>query len=426
MATPPAPSALPESVYRGALDCVHCGMCLTSCPTYLATGRENSSPRGRIYLMRGVAEGRIELGEVVEEESYLCLGCRACETACPSGVPYGFMLEQTRHALTQAGLHRGPAAFLERFLLREVVPRRRRLHLLMSLLRWVQRCKLDRMVLPLLPRSLRSAQALLPQVPSSRERMPLPEFVAARGERRGCVALFTGCIMPEMFGEVHRATLAVLAHNGFDVVIPRNQICCGALQAHAGDLDFAHGLAGRNADVFSELEIDALVVNSAGCSAAMRQAGDWLGERGETYASRVRDVSEFLAGVGLRTPDVSVEFRVCYDDPCHLLHGQGIEAAPRQLLNQIPGVELIAHADAAHCCGAAGTYNLTQPEMSKEVLARKLDALEAADPDVVATGNPGCIMQLRAGLAERKLEILVRHPVELLAACYGSSIPELA
>ena len=417
--------SLPESVYQGSLDCVHCGMCLSSCPTYLATGRENSSPRGRIYLMRGVAEGRIALGDVVEEESYLCLGCLACETACPSGVPYGSMLEQTRSAVTKAGLHQGGSVFLEKFLLRSIVPRQRRLRFFVSLLGWIQRLGLDRMVLPLLPESLRRAHSLMPEVPRSRERLPLPEFVAAQGERRGRVALFTGCIMSEIFGQIHRDTLSVLSHNGFDVVVPRNQICCGALQAHAGDLEFAQGLAKHNADLFSEMEIDALVVNSAGCGSAMRQAGEWLGERGDMYASRVRDVSEFLDEVGLRPPTVSVKTRVCYDDPCHLVHGQGVSEAPRALLRQVPELEILEHTDAFHCCGAAGTYNLTHPEMSAQVLARKIDSLEVAGPDVIATGNPGCIMQLRSGLKERNLDIAVVHPIELLAASYGSLVPGL-
>lgn len=417
-------SALPDSVYRGTLDCVHCGMCLSSCPTYRVTGRENSSPRGRIYLMRGVAEGRIDLGAVVAEESYLCLGCLACETACPSGVPYRFMLEQTRSAVNQAGLHRGVATRLEKFLLRQVVARPGRLRFLVSLLGVVQRLGLDRLALPLMPASIRDAHALMPKVPRADERSPLPEFVAAQGERRGRVALFTGCVMSEIFGKVHRDTLTVLSQNGFDVVVPRTQQCCGALQAHAGDLDFAKGLAGRNVDVFSSLDVDAVVVNSAGCGSVMREAVDWLGEGAEGYASQVRDITEFLAEVGMRTPDGRVEARVCYDDPCHLLHGQGVSSAPREALRQVPGLELLEHAGANHCCGAAGVYNLTHPEMSRDVLDSKLDALEAVMPDMVATGNPGCIMQLQSGLRSRGLSVRVVHPVELLAAAYQGATRE--
>ena len=220
--------------------------------------------------------------------------------------------------------------------------------------------------------------------------------------------------MPEIFGPVNAATARVLARNGFEVVVPRGQGCCGALQAHAGHADFAAGLARRNAAAFDPAEVDAVVVNSAGCGAALREYGDWLGEPGAALAARVRDVCELLDEAGLVAPVPALDARVCYDDPCHLVHGQGVGGAPRRLLAAIPGVELVSHDDPTGCCGAAGTYNLTQPAMSRAVLARKLDALAAVDPDVVASGNPGCLMQLRAGAAQRGLRARVAHPVELL------------
>ena len=416
----PDPGVLPEEVYAKSLDCVHCGLCLTACPTYLATGRETSSPRGRIYLMRGVAEGRIEAGALLAEEAFLCLGCRACETACPSGVQYGAMLELTRQAVDQAGLRPFWQRALERLALRWVVPKPRILHALMSLLGLAQRLRLDRLALTLLPARAREAHALLPQVPPAEQRAALPPFTPARGEKRGRVALFVGCVMPEMFGDVHRATLRVLAANGFDVVVPAQQGCCGALQAHAGDLDGARGLARKNVGAFTGEGFDAVILNSAGCGAAMRECNHWLpnGE-GNTLASLVRDVAEFLDEVGLRPPGKRVAARVCYDDPCHLLHGQRVGAAPRKLLSQIVGLEMLDHAEPDACCGAAGIYNLTQPEMSAKVLARKLDALEAASPDIIATGNPGCIMQLRAGVAARAMKARVVHPIELLDAAYS-------
>lgn len=415
---------LPDAVYEKSLDCVHCGLCLTACPTYLATGREASSPRGRVYLMRGVAEGRIALGRVVAEEAYLCLGCRACETACPSGVEYGAMLELTRERVDAAGLRGGFARRLERLALRSVVPRRGRLRALVALVGLAQRIGLDRAMLPLLPRALRDLHPLLPPIPPADERAPLPELTPAVAPRRGRVALLEGCIAAELFGEVNRATLRVLSRNGFEVVVPRGQGCCGALQAHAGDLDFARTRARRNAEAFLAEDVDAVVVNSAGCGAAMREAGQWLpGERAaEMAAARVRDVCELLDEVGLREPDVGhsggERVRVCYDDPCHLVHAQRISAAPRNLLSRIPGLVLVDHDEPESCCGAAGIYNLTHPEMSRAVLARKLDALEAAAPDVVATGNPGCLMQLRAGLRERGLSARVLHPIELLDEAY--------
>jgi len=410
------------AVYEGTLDCVHCGLCLTSCPTYLATGRETSSPRGRVYLMRGVAEGRVDLAGLLAEEAHLCLGCRACETACPAGVPYGAMLEETRAALQQAGLREAAPARLERWLLRHVVASPARLRALVATLGLAQWLGLDRAVASVLPPKLREMHALMPRIPSTRERTRLPSLTRAQGERRGRVAFFTGCLMSEVFAPVQQATVRVLAANGFDVVVPRGQGCCGALHAHAGDLDFARGLARRNVQVFEAEHrrepFAAIVLDSAGCGAAMREAGHWLPGEGDALAARVRDVCELLDEVGLRAPTGRVPLRVCYDDPCHLVHGQRVEAAPRRLLAQIPGLELVAHANPTRCCGAAGTYNLTHPEMAKSVLRDKMDSLAAADPDAIATGNPGCLMQLASGAKERGLRAQLVHPVELLDRAY--------
>jgi glycolate oxidase iron-sulfur subunit len=412
----PAPSVRAgwDDIYAKSLDCVHCGLCLSSCPTYVETGRETSSPRGRIYLMRGVAEGRLPLGETLAEEAHLCLGCRACETACPSGVRYGAMVERVRHEVHEAGLRRGVAPWLERTLLRRLVAHPARLHVAMGLLRLAQRLALDRIARPLLPRRLRDAQALVPRVPEAAARAPMPEQIPAVGEVRGRVALFVGCVMPELFGDVNRETGRVLAANGFEVSLPPSQGCCGALHAHAGDGDFAHTLARQNLAAFAAPELEAVILNSAGCGAAMRDVGDWLPEEGPALASRVRDVCEWLDTRGFTAPLGRIEARVCYDDPCHLLHGQGVGAAPRRLLRAIPGIEWVEHDDPGACCGAAGTYNVTQPEMSQAVLARKLESLAAVDPDLIVTGNPGCLMQLRAGVARTGLRAEVIHPVTLL------------
>ncbi|NNL64910.1 MAG: (Fe-S)-binding protein, partial [Myxococcales bacterium] len=229
-----------------------------------------------------------------------------------------------------------------------------------------------------------------------------------------------GCIMPELFGRANRATVRVLSANGFEVIVPPSQGCCGALQAHSGDADTARALLEANLAAFRE-PVDALIVNSAGCGAHLRNAAHWLPGRGEALAGAVRDVCEFLAEAGLRAPAGRVDARVCYDDPCHLIHGQGVVAPPRELLASIPGVTLVDHADASACCGAAGIYNLTHPEMSGAVLERKIDALAAADPDVIATGNPGCLMQIERGARERGLRARVVHPVELLAESYEAA-----
>ncbi len=410
-----------ETILEKSLDCVHCGLCLESCPTYRETGREISSPRGRVYLMRGVAEGRIPLGDVVADEAYLCLGCRACETACPSGVEFGAMLELTRAEVEAAGLRRGLAKTLERLALRHVVPHPRRLRWFVDALALVQWLRLDRLALAIAPRGLRELGDLLPAVPARSERDRLPEMIPAVGERRGAVGFFVGCMMPELFGATNRDTVDVLAHNGFDVVIPRGQGCCGALHAHAGDADFAHALARRNAAAFARAGVREVVVNSAGCGAALRDAARWLGAPGEALAAGAIDASAFLMREGLRPVRGRCDARVCYDDPCHLVHGQKVSAAPRQLLEQIPGLTLVAHDDPTSCCGAAGIYNITHREMSRAVLERKLRALAAVDPDVIATGNPGCLMQLRSGAARTGLRAEVLHPVTILARAYFPS-----
>jgi len=403
-----------RELYPATLDCVHCGLCLSSCPTYRETGRETSSPRGRVYLMRGVAEGQIPLGEVVAEEAYLCLGCRACETACPSGVQYGALLEQTRAAIEDAGLRRGPAKWIERFALREIVPEQRRLSALVSLLALAQALRLDALVAPMLPARLREMHALLPRVPARSERRRLPAFTGAVGARRGRVALPEGCIMPELFGAVNAATVRVLARAGFDVLVPERQGCCGALHAHAGEIEDARSLARHNLAAFQAEDVDALVSNSAGCGAALRELGHWLPGEGEALAAKARDVCELLDAAGSLSFTRAIDGTICYDDPCHLAHGQRVTDAPRRLLAAIPSLRLVAHDDPASCCGAAGIYNLTHPEMSRAVLARKLDSLAAADPDWIASGNPGCLMQLAAGARQRSLRARVVHPIELL------------
>jgi glycolate oxidase iron-sulfur subunit len=414
----PASKAAVE-IHTKSLDCVHCGLCLPVCPTYRETGRETSSPRGRAYLARGVAEGKIPLTEAVADEMYLCLGCRACETACPSGVRFGALLEAMRAEVEKQGLRRGLAKRLETLALRGVVPHPRRLRALVSLLGLAQRSGLDRLALLLAPHRFRERAALLPRVPSRADREPLPALVPAQGERRGRVGFFVGCIMPEIFGDVNHATVRVLSRNGFDVVVAPGQGCCGALHAHAGDIETAHALARRNVAAFEAADVDVVVVNSAGCGASLRDVGHWLPATGDLLAHKVRDVSEFLDAAGLRPPRGRVEARVCYDDPCHLVHGQRVQEAPRRLLAQIPGLTLLPHDDPTACCGAAGIYNLTHPEMSSAVLARKMQALAAADPEVIASGNPGCILQLRAGVAKHGLRAQVLHPIELLDRAFG-------
>jgi glycolate oxidase iron-sulfur subunit len=398
--------------YAATLDCVHCGLCLPHCPTYQETGREASSPRGRIYLMRGVAEGRLELDSRFAAEMHDCLACRACESACPAGVRYGHLVETARAELDRRGARGRVRRALERLLLRRVVAAPRVLRALGSLLRAYQRWGLQQLVrrsrlLRALP-GLARAERMLP--PLAAPHRPAVVYPAA-GPRRGRVAFFSGCVMPELLGPANAASVEVLVRNGFEVWIPRQQACCGALHLHSGDPAAAARLRKRNRSAFQIDGIDAIVTNSAGCGAALKDGQDPL-------ARHVQDISEFLMGRGLRAPSAPLPLRVAYDDPCHLLHGQKIAEAPRALLRSIPGVELIDLPGHRDCCGAAGIYNLTRPEMSERLLERKVEALRQTRVDALATGNPGCILQIGAGARAAGLEVEVLHPVELLARSY--------
>ena len=401
--------------YEKTLDCVHCGLCLPHCPTYQETGRESSSPRGRIYAMRGVAEGRIALDAAVVDEMYLCLACRACESACPAGVQYGRLVESMRAEIDRRGARSRVVRFVQRLVLRRVVAGRLVLAALAFALRIYQRSGLQRLLrasnLLLVAPRLRQAERLLSPLPNAYR---APARTPAQGDLRGRVGFFAGCLMPEFFGPVNRATLRVLARNGFEVHAPRGQRCCGALHAHSGDAVAAERLHARNAEVFGAAGLDAVVVNSAGCGASLRDPGDAL-------AAQVRDVSEFLHAAGLRGDLGALPLRVAYDDPCHLLHGQRVSAAPRELLRAIPGLQLFDLPGAQDCCGAAGIYNLTQPELSGRLLQRKIDAIRRTGPHVVATGNPGCLLQLSRGVRDAGLDIEVLHPVELLERAYAAA-----
>ena len=402
--------------YEATLDCVHCGLCLPACPTYQETGRESSSPRGRIYVMRGIAEGRLELDREAVDEMFFCLACRACESACPAGVRYGHLIESMRAEIDARGARSRRVRWATRLMLRAIVGRRRPLRLIAALLRGYQRSGLERLVnrsrvLRIVPALDKAARAL-PVLPDP---FRPPILIPAQGPRRGRVAFFSGCVMPEMLGPVNEATVRVLAYNGFEVEIPPRQFCCGALQLHAGDVAGARRLQKRNRSVFRLDSADAVIVNSAGCGAALKDAGDDM-------ASTVRDVSEFLVDAGLRLPTGRIEARVAYDDPCHLLHGQRIAEQPRRLLASIPGLEVFDLPGSRDCCGAAGIYSLTHPEMSERLLERKIEALRRVRPDVVATGNPGCILQLRRGIEQAGMQIEVVHPVELLDRAYTGPI----
>jgi glycolate oxidase iron-sulfur subunit len=393
--------------------CVHCGICVPQCPTYQELGEEMDSPRGRLYLMRAVAEGRIGLTEGVGQHFDRCLGCRACETACPSGVPFGELLEATRAQLEHRRRAKRSGLFTS-FVYR-VLPNPARLGALLTPIRLYQRSGMQRLVratgvLRALPR-LAAMDAMLPKVRAS---AALPEVTPAQGPRRGRVGLLAGCVQRHLYPHVNRDTVRLLSLAGYDVVVPRGQGCCGALALHAGRLDEFRAQAGALAAVFGA-DVDAVVTNAAGCGSAMKEYGHWLADApaARALAARTRDVSELLAGAEL--PLRRLDATVTYHDACHLAHGQRIRTQPRDLLRRIPGLTLVELPESDVCCGSAGVYNLFQPEMAERLLERKVARVLETRASIVAAGNPGCLLQIARGLRERGAGVEVLHPVELLA-----------
>ena len=394
--------------------CVHCGICLPVCPTYRTLGEEMDSPRGRVYLMRAVAEGRLEITDTYTRHLDLCLGCRACETACPAGVPFGSLLETARADIERAGrpIRR---RLMDAFVF-GVFPYPQRLAIALGLLRRYRRWGLQALVrraglLRRFPR-LAAMDALLPEVP--RTDFELPEFLAARGRARGRVALLVGCVQRFLFADVNLDTMRLLAAAGWDVVAPRGQGCCGALELHGGRLD-AFRVRARALAAALPSDVDWIVTNAAGCGSALRDYAHWVGDdaAASRLAARTRDVSELLADADL--PLNPLPLTVTYHDPCHLAHGQRVRTAPRTALARIPGLTLVPLADSELCCGSAGVYNVLEPEMADQLLALKIARIVETGARAVATGNPGCLLQIARGARERGLDLEVVHPVTLLA-----------
>jgi glycolate oxidase iron-sulfur subunit len=414
----PAGPRLDDAASLGMLrTCVHCGICLPQCPTYRVLGEEMDSPRGRLYLMRAVAEGRLERTPTYVRHLDLCLGCRACETACPAGVQFGTLLEIARSEVTARS---APAR--ERWLtalLFSVFPHPDRLGAALGLARHYRRWGLQRLVrgtraLARLPR-LAAMDALLEQVPDEAR---LPEYVPARGKARGRVAVLTGCVQRYLFHEVNRDTVRLLSLAGWDVLVPRAQGCCGALELHAGQVESFRDRA-RALSAALPADVDHVVTNAAGCGSAMRDYGHWLPESAAArMASRVRDVTELLVDADL--PLTRQAITVTYHDACHLAHGQKVRSAPRALLQRIPGLKLVELADSDLCCGSAGVYNILEPEMADRLLDLKLARIAETGARIVAAGNPGCLMQIAKGARAAGLALEVVHPVTLLARAAGA------
>ena len=412
-----------DELYR----CVHCGLCLNQCPTYLELGLETESPRGRLALMKAVAEGRFGYTDKLVEHMDLCLLCRACEAACPSGVPFGSLMTETRARIQE----QTPQPFIERnvknFVFRHMFPHKRRLGMAFRMLALYQASGVQWLVrksriLSLLPSRLSQMESMLPKLALSPYPRRRAKSVAAEGEQKQRVALFSGCIMPLVFGPVNRATVNVLSKNGCTVDIPGAQGCCGALNVHSGERKAARDMARKNIDAFESA--DTVVVNAAGCGAMLKEYEELLehdarySEKAKAFTSKVKDVNEFLAALPLVPPKTGFKKRVTYQDSCHLAHAQRIKEAPRKLLTSIPGVELAEMPRSDRCCGAAGIYNIVNPDLSMQILDSKMQDVEAANADIVTTANPGCMLQLDLGLRKKGHTTRSYHVVELLDQAY--------
>jgi glycolate oxidase iron-sulfur subunit len=428
----------PAIDYELLLDCVHCGLCTSHCPTYVETGHEADSPRGRIHLMRGVIDGRIALDETVKGHLDLCLNCRACESACPSGVQYGKILEPFRLHLEaqEPGRAQHALPWLQQLVVYNVFHSAWRSKLALIPAKLLQWTGVDRLLkssgaLNLLPASVRALHEMLP--PLQMHYGQLPEVLPAEGPRRARVGLFLGCVADAVFPATNLATARVLQKNGCEVVVPRGQQCCGALHYHAALEAEARQLSATNCTAFGVRPdgtlhaaggpLDAIIVNAAGCGAMLKDYGHLThgtptAAAGQAFAKHTKDVSEFLAELGLIAPTHPLRLTATYHDACHLCHAQQIRSAPRQLLGQIPGLELVPLAESELCCGAAGSYNLTQPEMAERLGQRKARHLLATGAQAVFTGNVGCLLQIRKHLRTHERPPLVAHPIDALWASY--------
>lgn len=412
------------------LDCVHCGLCTAACPTYVETGNENDSPRGRIYLMRGVRDGRLELSSEVRRHLELCLDCRACETACPSGVQYGKLIEPFRVAMESGDAQSKSNDWFHRWLLFRLFPYAARMRTALVPARLAQLLRLDRVartlgLFRLLPPRLRQLVDMLP--PLTKPQPALPEFLPAMGKRRAAVALFTGCVGDAIFRDTHWATARVLQQNGCDVVVPAGQACCGAIHFHAGSSEPARRFADANVSAFDLSRVDAVIVNVAGCGAMLKDYGhhwhDAAQPDREALAGKVRDVSQFLDELGLVPPEGQIPLVATYHDACHLAHAQRVREAPRNLLAAIPGLKLVDLPETELCCGAAGTYNLTEPEMAGQLSRRKLDNIRSTGAQAVVMGNAGCLLQIAREARSQGETLWVGHTMELLDRSYRGAGP---
>jgi glycolate oxidase iron-sulfur subunit len=411
--------------------CVHCGLCLNQCPTYRVLGTEMDSPRGRIYQVLQVDAGRLPIGDSFATHIDRCLGCRACETACPSGVEYGRIVERARAQIEQHYRRPWLARHLRAYFFRTVLRDFNVLARWARILRWYQRSGLQKLfrgsgLLKLT--GMAKVEALSPRIEDDFFFREIGSVYPAKGEGRGRVAFLAGCIASVAFAELNRATIRVLCENGVEVWVPEGQACCGALHAHAGFRQEARELARQNIEAMLDPRFDAIVTNAAGCGSTLKEYGDLLSAdavyaaKAHEFEKKVRDISEYLVEIGIRAPENRIAGRVTYQDPCHLVHGQRVSSAPRELLRTV-GAELVEMPHPDYCCGSAGVYNVVQNELSMQILEAKMDDVATTAVATVVTANVGCMLQLRAGVKQRGLDMQVRHVVELLDEAYSGRKP---
>jgi glycolate oxidase iron-sulfur subunit len=422
--------------YSVLQQCMHCGLCLPTCPTYDATKLERNSPRGRIALMRSIADGQLHATRTFAEEMYFCLGCLACMTACPAGVNYAELFENARAEAEASGVLRTPKrSFIRWLTVGWLFMDLSRLQFVGRFIRLYQRLGLQNLVrisglLKLLPRRLQELEAMTPVIQPRFSSDLIPPVMPAAGQKKYRVALLTGCAQDLMFSDVNRDTAEVLARNGCEVATPPRQHCCGSLHAHNGELELARQLARKSIDQFPPEQFDAIISNAAGCGSHLKHYTGILADdpvyrqKAELWDSKLKDIHEWLAQIGLTPPKPGAPAQnVTYHEACHLCHGQQITAQPRQILRAIPKLTLTELPESTWCCGSAGIYNLIQPEMATQLLERKIKHIVATEATVVATGNPGCLAQIANGVRRQNIPVRLVHPITLLAEAYRAETP---
>lgn len=433
----PMASLREELHYDKTNRCVQCGYCLPACPTFLTMGKETHSPRGRINLVKMAAEGRIQDLSTLEEALDLCLGCRACETVCPSGVEYGAILESARTALARRKKYTLPKKAMRNFLFKKVFPSRKAMNLIGNAVWLYEKSGAQKLarksgLLKKMPAHLGEFETALPLSVSPAERSRMPRFTPAKGEKKYTVAFFVGCVMDAMFRKINQLSIQLLAEVGCDVIVVENQTCCGALHAHAGELEDSKDLAKRNIAAFEQHEVDFIVNNAGGCGAMLveydhllKDEPEWA-ERAKRFTEKTRDISQVLVLCGGVKGKEGPAERVTYQRSCHMSNVQKVTREPVQLIQSLPGVELVEMKEATMCCGSAGIYNLVQYESSMEILDRKMEHVKDTQATTIITTNPGCLLQMKLGIEREQLGDRMRavHLVEYLAERAGLAEPQ--